>query len=329
MQALAFAAAAGVSFGAEATFDINGRIVYAATGAPALAVLDIENYTSSTLNLEKNVGAPIHFVSLSSSGFILLGTQRRIFAFDPVKSKCVRVCDAPEGAAIEDIAYDWKTGSTFLLARTQSKSGADVFGVEAIPKDETRTGSIFTRRVPYIQGLVFDDDGQLYFGARGDLWHGSIEWENDETEEYEQAMDSKLGGVNIGALVGYRCAPLATHETHLGTPMEMGVQSVAVSDGMLYAHVLRMGGSGWGNVVRFRKPAPFSEDSLGDLKRRVEIYQQSLGTLEMLGENGRTAMLCASRDGQRVFFKTETDGEVAFWLVENDETPRQIELEEQ
>ncbi len=49
----------------------------------------------------------------------------------------------------------------------------------------------------------------------------------------------------------------------------------------------------------------------------------------MLGENGRTAMLCASRDGQRVFFKTETDGEVAFWLVENDETPRQIELEEQ
>jgi hypothetical protein len=110
----------------------------------------------------------------------------------------------------------------------------------------------------------------------------------------------------------------------------MGVTEVAVTGSYVYVAMSRIGGSGWGAIVRLKKPAPLPENGSAHFKDRLDLYTRLLETAEVLSEtSGGKCWLCSSADGQRVFYKirqTDTDLGPKLMLVEDDGVPREISL---
>jgi len=128
-----------------------------------------------------------------------------------------------------------------------------------------------------------------------------------------------------------RCAPLATFETTMATPTQVGVFSVAVAKQMLYVHLHRMFGTGEGNVVRLPRPDNASSDEASDeIAERMRLYSKETGAVEVLVQNGTLSYLCASADGRRVFFTSGVLGKdhegTEAYLIENNGKPREIKL---
>jgi hypothetical protein len=176
---------------------------------------------------------------------------------------------------------------------------------------------------------VFASNGDIFYAADGDFWHGRIVHKEWPMADGQSSISDSLDG--------YRYAPLATFETANTTPGEMGVTNVAVSAKMLYAQVRRWGGTGWGHIVRLAKPAPIknTEDSVSpfSLQKFLPMYVKALQSVQILGDSARSpSYLCASEDGQRVFFVTrdnigkDTYGRVRAWLVTDDNAPREISI---
>jgi hypothetical protein len=169
-----------------------------------------------------------------------------------------------------------------------------------------------------LDGIAFAPDGQLFFGYRGDLWMGSIAYQEDN-EETPWLLDA------------IRFAPLATFETTNATPLQVGVFSVAVAKQMLYVHLHRMFGTGEGNVVRLPRPGNASSDEPeNELRQRMRQYSKESGAVEVLVYSGTVSYLCASQDGRRVFFTTgvlsKDHEDTKAYLVENNGKPREIKL---
>jgi hypothetical protein len=155
--------------------------------------------------------------------------------------------------------------------------------------------------------MAFSSDGELFFGGDGDLWQGSIAL--DQAQDGSSEIHPELDAV--------RSAPLATLETANGTPTQMGVSTIAIAKEMLYVHLSRLGGTGWGIIVRLRKPEkegevranpnlPLDQEVENDLAQRLKLYGRETASVEILGRNGSLSYLCASPDGNRVFFTTNT-----------------------
>jgi hypothetical protein len=303
--AMLLALAAARSVAADAAFSRDGKRVYLLEfDTPKLTVIDIENQSASKLDLGAFTGhQPILAVSVSSSGNLLFITKRDAWAYSFEKKSCVKLCSVAEGTEFDDLAYGLKSGAILFSIRTGEEHGA-LF----LTRDATKPLPVFMRRVSYLEGITFSERGELFFGTHGDLWQGSIEADRDDPQKPR------------GVLVAARCAPLATLETYVGTPMQIGVRCVAVAGEKIYVHVHRMGGSGWGNIVRLRKPEVDAEDSL---RARLKLYAKELSSVEILEDNGSASYLCASPDGKRVFFTTgRADSEhTEFFLVENNEEP--------
>jgi hypothetical protein len=112
----------------------------------------------------------------------------------------------------------------------------------------------------------------------------------------------------------------------------MGVMNVAASAKMLYAQVMRWGGTGWGHIVRLAKPASIRKDA-SKSREFLPTYVKALESVQILADSIRSpSYLCASKDGRRVFFVTrdnvdkDTYGRVRAWLVTDDSLPREISL---
>jgi len=313
----------------EATFSRDGSHVYA---------IDFETSNLLDINLQKNaistieLGAAIDNKSIISlgtakSGDLLVATPRAAWSCNPASKACKKLCSAPEGVQFAAMAYDPKSGGVLFSTRTdfdwpaQSNDNADPAMFLAAGAKESKP--VWSRRVGFLDGITFSPDGKLFFGNRGDLWMGSIESqeENDETPWLLDAV---------------RCAPLATFETTMATPTQVGVFSVAVAKQMVYVHLHRMFGTGNGNVVRLPRPdsAVFgrlteaeADDEIGE---RMRLYSKETGTVEVLVHNGTASYLCVSADGRRVFFTSGVLGkeheDTEAYLIENNGKPREIKL---
>ena len=305
-----FVFAAAKVFAADATFSIDGKRVYACNyDEPKLAVIDLEKQSVADLDLSEFVGKlEIKAVSLSASGNLLFVTERDVRAYSFEKKKCVKLCSAPEGVKFEDLAYNPKDGGILI-----STSRGNEYGSLYLEKNTSKPLSVVMRRVGYFSGMAFTADGELFFGTRGDLWQAHVEIDK-ENLQFQQCD-----------LVGWRCAPLATLETQNTTPAQTGVERVAVAGDKLYVHLHRMGGSGWGNIVRLQKFDHKDEDGL---KKLFELYAKELLSVETLAENGTASYLCSSPDGKRVFFTTGVlghDGTQAY-LIEDNGKPQELNL---
>jgi hypothetical protein len=220
------------------------------------------------------------------------------------------------------MAYDPKSGGILFSARTdfdypaQTNDSEDPAMFLAAGAKEPKP--VWSRRVGFLNGIAFAPDGQLFFGYHGDLWMGSIAYQ-EENEETPWRLDA------------IRCAPLATFETTDATPLQVGVFSVAVAKQMLYVHLHRMFGTGEGNVVRLPRPGNASPDDAEDVvAKRMRLYSKETGAVEVLVDNGTISYLCASPDGRRVFFTSGVLGkeheDTKAYLVENNGKPREIKL---
>jgi hypothetical protein len=306
-----------------AAFSRDGSHVYA---------IDLETSNLLDINLKKNaistidLGASIDHKSIMSlgtakSGDLLVATPSAAWSCDPRSKACKKLCGAPEGVQFAAMAYDPKSGGILFSTRTdfdypaQSNDSADP--AMFLPAGAKESKPVFSRRIGVLDGIAFAPDGQLFFGYRGDLWVGSIAPQEDN-EEFPWLLD------------GIRCAPLATFETTMATPTQVGVFSVAVAKQMLYVHLHRMYGTGEGNVVRLPMPNDASSDEAEDeVRERMRLYSKETGAVEVLTYNGTISYLCALPDGRRVFF---TDGvlgpdhDTKAYLVENNGKPREIKL---
>jgi hypothetical protein len=259
-------------------------------------------------------------VGTGKSGDLLVATTRVAWSCKPASKACKKLCSAPEGVQFAAIAYDPKSGGILFSTRTdfdwpaQSNDNAGPAMFLAAGAKEPKPA--WSRRVGFLDGITFSSDGELFFGVRGDLWMGSIEpqEENDETPWLLDAV---------------RCAPLATFETTMATPTQVGVFNVAVAKQMVYVHLHRMFGTGEGSVVRLPRPdrAPAADDEIGE---RMRLYSKETGAVEVLVHNGTASYLCASADGRRVFFTSGVLGkdheETEAYLIENNGKPREIKL---
>jgi hypothetical protein len=136
-----------------------------------------------------------------------------------------------------------------------------------------------------------------------------------------------------------RIAPLATLETDNATPSGQGVYVVAGGAKLLYVHVQRLGGSGWGSILTLRLPNPqigqeppdtdskdTSDPMYLEVLARYQLYRDNLASVQSLGENGTDSCLSTSPSGSKAFFRASqgNDEKEAYWLVEGDQPPRKI-----
>jgi hypothetical protein len=109
-----------------------------------------------------------------------------------------------------------------------------------------------------------------------------------------------------------RVAPLATLETDDATPSAQGVQVTAAGTDRVYLHSLRLGGSGFGNVLSVVAPNPKiavvpadqstdSDRSYLELDQRLDLYKTELASAKIYAENGSESLLCISGSGKRFF----------------------------
>lgn len=310
---LAWSSAGPPLYGADAVFSNGGGSVFLTGGGSEARIVEVGLKTGERTEIAlEGASGRINGVAVSNSGNVLCVAEKGLWAYDPEKRKTVKVCDAPSGTTFRDVAYD-PSGRSVLLTGV-AKDGGEVWLRKAGAKDPVR---VFCRRVRFVEGPVFDRRGNLLFCTEGDVWIGRIILEDDP--------DSPP------TLAAYRYAPVATRETNLGTPSQTGARALAVTDRYIYAHVARMGGSGWGDVVRLKNP--ISAGASGDifpmyegLEDRLRLYREALSFVQILGENGGLAYLGQSNDGKTACYFTRDDTGLRCWIAVDDEEPRELKM---
>ena len=147
------------------------------------------------------------------------------------------------------------------------------------------------------------------------------------------AKDSKDDDTgHYATLNAFRCAPLASMITQNASPSSTGLRSIALSQHSVYADYSRMGGSGWGAVVRFKRPVAFTvtngERDAPPVNEGDWKDQQALFTsIENLSASPCDS-LCSSQDGSMVLYTdngTLNDSKV--FIVQGDGKPDAVEIQ--
>ncbi len=299
-----------VSFGhcAQAVFSLDEETVFVLT-PKGLVELNLTTKAVHTLQtptkFDPNTDSG---VSLSNAGYLLFAGNDGISAYDPGKKNWATVCRAPAETTCTDVAYNPVDGSMVL----QTTNRENVFGYWILPKGAGKPLQLRLRRIGYLSGFTFDSQGRLYFGYDGDLWTGSV---------CSVPEDKETGNW----ICGIRIGPLANLETSFSTPTNEGVQSTAPAGEAIYVHLLRLGGSGWGQIASVNAPGlKLTDGELEDdtLEKRLALYQDELKSLRLLGENGSYSFLCSSRSGKRIFYRAaepQTE-KMKIWLVDDGKT---------
>lgn len=286
---------ATVSWAAEAAFSKDGKTVYCCRDDGLVAV-HLEPYSEEPVDLAGLIGpGEINAVTLrTTDGALLIGTKTTVWAFDPEKRTAEKLFENPEAKSqVDDLAFD--PVSEGVLLTLWSYESMPEHWAWWLAKGDKTPKPLFVRRIETIKGPVFSPKGELFFGTEGDIWRGGIEHDSYDAE-------TNRGGT----LVAVRYAPVGVRETYQGTPMQIGAREIAWAGKKLVAHVARMGGSGWGKMVRLDVPLP-TDPSPGqavveELKQRLQTYQRALASVEVLDDNPARCNLCSSMDGRRVFY---------------------------
>jgi len=319
-------AALPISKAGEATFSRLGKTIYQLGKETPLKRLDLDAGVMTDITVPGLAdGDGVRSLAISNAGFILCLSKTAVYAWDDVKgSDAVVVCRAPENVEFRNIAHNPANSTIALTARVEpAEAGSrSEWALFAKFEDEDEVARVRCRRVVAISDMAFGRDGTLHLSTEGDLWIGRIVREADASP-YLQA---------------FRHTPIATRETNMTTGSQMGADLMAISKDAVYSHVRRMGGSGWGHLVRVRKPpSPESEDgeftTPFKLPDRLALYREQLAAVEILGENGTRSYLCASQDGRQVYFRASRETPTgkkshSHWLIRDGGEPEALEVSE-
>ncbi len=304
---------------ADSTFSKdNAHVFIIEDGHPALIDVDLQKRGCQGVDLSKTLGAPIRAVTLSNAGFVLCATKDALWAYDPSNGKCVKICAGPEQEAgkpyfINDIAYNPKTEEVLASCSTED-SGWGKDKLFCLPKNGEQWQVV---RDGYAGHPIFSEDGTLFYVSGGDLWVGSVQ---------KASADAKP---NL-RFSGYCYAPLAGLEVGNFNSSSTGLYAIAVSRGMIYGNFKRMGGSGWGSMIRFKRPVYPNEQggpnpaSPQDRAAYWKNLRAIFDSYEDIGGPQISSSLCTSRDGHLTFYTNSRAAEA--FLVENDGKPAPIEI---
>jgi hypothetical protein len=319
---------------ASAVFSQDEASVYLIGNENQLLQLDLGSGKLSKPTVPKEIHqGQITGLDRSNIGNILVLQGDDLFAYDPTANKAVPVLSfekklsvdgSPEKWKPEDFAYNPVDGSLVFFT-----TGGENTSLWFLPKDEKNPKAVFVRRVDFMEGMSFSPTGQLFFGYRGDLWCGTIVLEPEDIRG--------KGTVHMYYFNAIRIAPLATLETDDATPSGQGVQETAAGTDRIYLHSLRLGGSGFGNVLSVAAPNPKvgtvpsdqsadDERSYFELDHRLELYKTELASAQLYAENGSESLLCISGSGKKIFYRGAQKGsdETALYLIENNQPPRKV-----
>jgi hypothetical protein len=296
--AIISAVATDRSYGAAAAFSDDGNHVYLlGSKLPKGTVLDVELTNFTTKKLSLGVSTEVHAIA-NAPRALLFVTDKSLYRLPLPIGEPSKICNAPAGCLFDDVACNRAQHGILLLCRTQD--GRD-WPSYYLKEQEQTPASIVTRRVRALLCAVFDREGHLFFAADGDLWEGSV----------EPPPEPDLP-TSVEAL---RFAPVALRETANGTSSSTGARELAVAGHTIYAHMTRMGGSGWGEMISVRWPGePKSQDGKtptveSGIKPNVETIKSALAAFRVYGPNQRASYLCGSPDGRKVFFATRNEEE--------------------
>ena len=289
----------------DAVFSKDGERIYAIASTepdPALKEIDLATKTIRTIALKQLAANDWPSgITCTNDDRILCTTMGSLWSFDPRSENLTKIRDAPSGARFRGVAFDPKIHGTFVTTD-------DPEGPLFMFRKENEWIPVRMRRHPYPSCLVFTASGELFFAAYGDLWYGEIQTDTFDGEDHF-------------SVAAYRYAPLATLETENSTPSEIGVADIGVSREAIYVQLSRMGGSGDGWFARLARPVPkrTNEQSLDLLYKpneRLPLYQKSLSSLKILGEDFHAGQIAVSPDERRVYYVMHGK----HWLVTNGKT---------
>jgi hypothetical protein len=297
----------GISYciAGDAVFSSDGERIYLISDVnskPAIEEIDLNKKTTRKILLTQlDSSDGLRGITCTHKNRFLCTTAKAVWSFDPESGRLTKIRDAPTGVSFWRIAYDPKMQRVFL---TTDDREHPVF----MFNDPAEWIPVRMRRHPYPSSLVFAANGELFFAAYGDLWCGEI-------------RTDKIDGQDYFSIAAYRCAPLATLETQNTTPAEIGVADIGVNRDTVYVQLSRMGGSGDGWFARLPRPK-VKRDADGEIemlyepKERFPIYETSLRSLEILGDDSRAGYICVSPDETRVHYILHDK----HWLVTNGRT---------
>jgi hypothetical protein len=290
--------AASCSYGAAGAFSDDGNHVYLlGSKLPKGTVLDVDltNFTAEKLSL--GVSTEVRAI-VNAPRALLFVTEKSLYRLPLPTGKPGKICDAPAGCLFDDVACNRAQHGILLLCRT--KDGRD-WPSFYLKEQEQTPAPIVTRRVRALVGAVFNREGHLFFAAEGDLWEGSVEAPSELDER--------------PSVEAFRFAPVALRETANTTPNSTGARELAVAGRTVYAHMTRMGGSGWGEMISVSwPPEPKTEESKessskSPVRTNVESLKSALAAFRAYGSNQGASYLCGSPDGRRIFFATRYEND--------------------
>ena len=285
------------SYGAAAAFSDDGNHVYLLDSKlPKGMVLDVDLTNFTTKELSLGVSTEVHGI-VNAPSALLFVTEKSLYRRPLPNGEVGKVCDAPAGSYFEDVACNRAKHGILLLCHTKDFRDWPAYYLR---EQESKPTSLVLRRVRALVGAVFDRDGHLFFASGGDLWEGDITTPSEPEEPPAVEAD--------------RFAPVALLETANTTPNSTGARELAVAGRTVYAHMTRMGGSGWGDMISVRwPPEPKTEEGKDPSTERavrvnVEAFQSALAAFRAYGSNSGASYLCGSPDGKKVFFATRDTG---------------------
>lgn len=256
------------------------------TGEKSLSVYSMAEKTET--ELEWPAESKFEYPAVATAkGVLLVGSGNGVSAYDPVGQTWEPFWSAPQGWAVDDIAYDAKNDRKVVV--TGNGDGAVSWWV--FSGDTKVPDKLFNRRAAGASDPVFDSDGNLYFTVAGDLWKGSLEVGDSEEVPF--------------TLIGERIWPLAIRETEGGNSSGSSAKQIAPIGKWIVLELSRYGGSGWGNIIRV--PNVNAYDNHLPLKWDV-LEDCDLGSDAAVSADGKSAFTYVRRAGKWFEIDGETGG---------------------
>ncbi len=294
----------------DAAFSANGERVYCLENGSAHVeeiVLASGKRTMHDLSAGVPKDAVIRAIVRGGDGGLRLAIGAELRRWDPPVTQLETFCRTPDGSEIEEVALEPNSNALLLVSRKSTWL--------KLPRREALV-PVFERRQRVGDAPFFTESGELFFCADGDVWRGSIEVHDTE---------GAPGGTIRGVLTAARLAPLAASETDEGTPSGEGAREVVVAGERMLVHVSRMGGSGWGDLVRLARPERVGAVDQSSVRNTWELFRKMLVPLDTWEANNGITFLCVAPDQHTVFFRTDEGS----WIWNKDASkPEKLSLKD-
>ncbi|MCW1921966.1 hypothetical protein OKA05_05345 [Luteolibacter arcticus] len=273
----------------SAAFLPDGRILYAEDAV--LQIVTPGSEAPATLLTYPEGFAPTNASVARAGEEIIVAGEEGAMAWKPgapTEQAWRKVWTPPEGESLEDVAVDPKSGMAVFVTSTEEGTAS----WWAMASREGKPGKVYNRRANGAENPVFDAAGNLYFTLHGDVWKGGVEVGDSEEVPF--------------VLTGTRIWPLAELETGPGNSSGTGANGILPLKDHLVVERSRLGGSGWGQIVRvpnadaFEAGSPLKWDELEESSSRCHVA---------LSPDGGRALIYI-RDAARWFEVDPAKGEI-------------------